>query len=133
MKIKKILTLFFVSIVILNVDCASANLYRVDHVPVVAERSSASEAKDAALAEGQVEAFNLLMTRLAPNHSFAIPHLNTEEVLSYVLGVSIENEKTTATKYIGSISVEFNPESIKKLLNCKTVSNFDFHTTVNSN
>ncbi len=99
-----------------------ANLYRVTNIPVVAERSSALEAKEAALAEGQVMAFKQLITRLSPQSAGQLPQITEETVLPYVQGVSIENEKTTATKYIGNIAVEFNPKAVKEFLNTEQVT-----------
>ena len=101
---------------------AWAGLYTITGVPVAAERATALQAKEAALAEGQVVAFNRLMTRLAGEKGLSqVPQVTEESVLDYVLGVSIEKEKTTATKYTGSIAVEFNPESIKSLLTDQSV------------
>ena len=122
MKIKNILKFILVNLVFMSASSVFANLYKVTNVPVAAVRSSALEAKEAALAEGQVEAFNRLIARLAPDHFLEIPRVTEESVLPYVLGVSIENEKTTATKYIGNISVEFNPTAIKELLNTEQVT-----------
>ena len=102
--------------------CAWADLYTVTGVPVAAERTSALQAKEAALAEGQVTAFNKLMSRLAGSNAAArIPQVTEESVLDYVLGVSIEREKTTATKYTGSIAVQFDPEAIKGLMKTESV------------
>ena len=122
MKIKNVLKLIWGSFLIVSAHSALADLYKVTNVPVSAVRSSAMEAKEAALAEGQVVAFNRLMARLAPEHSAEVPRVTEESVLPYILGVSIENEKTTSTKYMGSIAVEFNPTAIKALLNAQKVT-----------
>ena len=62
------------------------------------------------------------MARLSPESAAQLPQMTEESVLPYVLGVSIENEKTTATKYMGSIAVEFNPTAVKSLLNTEQVT-----------
>ena len=101
---------------------AWAGLYTITGVPVAAERATALQAKEAALAEGQVVAFNRLMTRLAGEKGLTqVPKVTEESVLDYVLGVSIEKEKTTATRYTGSIAVEFNPDAIKSLMSDQSV------------
>ena len=122
MKRKYIFMLLLGLGVLFRMNSACANLYTVAGVPVVAERSSVSEAKEVALLEGEVEAFNRLMARLAPDKLSELPHVTEESVLPYVLGVSIEEEKTTATKYMGKISVEFDPTAVRELLNAEQVT-----------
>lgn len=107
---------------VLWLNTAQANLYRVENVSVEAERASALEAKEAALAQGQVAAFRRLIARLSPENKELMPEITEEEILPYVAGVSIENEKTTATKYMGSIAVEFYPSAVKEFLNAQQVT-----------
>jgi len=122
MKIKTILGIVIACCGVAFVCPVKANLYRVENVAVSAESTSALAAKDAALASGQLTAFNRLVARLAPQSFSSLPQLSAEEVLPYVVGVSIENEKTTATKYMGSIAVEFNPSAVKKFLQTENVT-----------
>lgn len=122
MQMKNFIKIAIVCCLTLCGTMAKANLYRVANVPVAAERSSALEAKEAALAEGQVVAFKRLIARLSPQSAGQLPQMTEETVLPYVLGVSIENEKTTATKYMGSIAVEFNPSAVKEFLNTEQVA-----------
>jgi len=122
MKIKDLLKIVMAACSVAFVSPVHANLYRVEGVAVSAERSSALAAKEAALASGQLTAFNRLVARLAPQSFSSLPQLSAEEVLPYVVGVSIENEKTTATKYMGSIAVEFNPTAVKKFLQTENVT-----------
>ena len=122
MKTKNVIKVVLFLGVVFGMGRAEANLYRVANVPVVAERESALAAKEAALAEGQVVAFKQLIQRLSPGNANQLPQMNEESVLPYVMGVSIENEKTTATRYMGSITVEFNPSAVKEFLNTEQVT-----------
>ena len=122
MQMKKIFQLVFCLLGLLWLNVAHAQLYKVENVPVEAERASAMEAKEAALAEGQVEAFYRLIHRLSSDSSVALPEMTEENVLPYVLGVSIESEKTTATKYMGRIAVEFDPAAVKTFLNAQQMT-----------
>ena len=122
MKIKNVMQVILLVGCICWQNVALANLYRVTNVPVAAERSSAMAAKEAALAEGQVIAFKRLIARLSPGNADQMSQVTEESVEPYVLGVSIENEKTTATKYMGSIAVEFNPTAVKEFLNAEQVT-----------
>lgn len=119
---KKMLKIMLMAVVLMWGRVAWANLYLVENVPVSAESSSALAAKEAALAAGQVVAFGRLIARLSPENEGQLPPMTEEEVLPYVLGVSIENEKTTATKYMGSIAVEFNPVAVKAFLNAQQMT-----------
>lgn len=120
MKIKNVIKktgwVFAMLWMLLGVVPAQANLYKITGVEVTAERESALQAKEAALSEAQVVAFQQLMMRLSPENVSKLPVPNEQEVLSYVLGVSIEKEKTTNTKYIGTIGVEFNPSAVQEFL-----------------
>lgn len=122
MKIQNILKCLFVSMILLENGVVLANLYKVTNVPVSAERESALAAKDAALSAGQLTAFNRLITKLSPDSVWKLPQMTEESVLPYVQGVSIESEKTTATKYMGSIAVEFNPSAVRNFLSAEKVT-----------
>ncbi len=119
-------TLFFGKIVMLTclsfATVAKAELYKVTGVAVEAESVSSLAAKEIALATGQLTAFNRLMAKLAPENMENLPAQNEESVLDFVQGVSIENEKTTATKYMGSIAVEFNEKAVQDFLNSAKVT-----------
>ena len=118
---KKIIQIMLFFLGLCWTNLAQAQLYRVDAVPVEAERSSALEAKEAALSSGQLTAFKKLIERLSPETPAQLAEMTEEDVLPYVLGVSIEDEKTTATKYMGHIAVEFNPTSVKEFLDAQRV------------
>ncbi|MBP5344116.1 MAG: DUF2066 domain-containing protein [Alphaproteobacteria bacterium] len=95
---------------------ASAHLYTITGVPVAAEQESALMAKDVALSEGQAEAFNLLVTQLAGENALTrLPTQTSDSVTQFVQDVSIEDEKLTATRYTGHITVRFNPTQITNL------------------
>jgi len=102
---------------------AHANLYTVSGVSVASEQESALKARDVALAEGQLEAFNLLLTRLAGEEALAeVPVQNTESVTRFVQDVSIEDEKLTTTRYTGHITVRFNSNTVADFLKEHNVS-----------
>lgn len=122
MQMKKLFRLVFCLFGVMWLNGANAELYKVENVPVMAESASALEAKETALAEGQVVAFQRLIARLSPESVAQLPEMTEEDVLRYVQGVSIESEKTTATKYMGRIAVEFNPVAVKEFLNTQQMT-----------
>ena len=118
---KKFFQITVILTFILATKVAVAQLYRVENVAVEAERASALEAKEAALASGQLTAFKKLVFRLSSDNPTQLDGMTEEDVLPYVAGVSIEDEKTTATKYMGHITVEFNPAPVKAFLDTQRV------------
>ena len=120
---KNYLKLFLtLSIAILSTN-VQADVYTISGVPVAAERSSALLAKEQALSDGQVEAFNRLLSKIVGEERLTqLPAVTTESVLPFVSGVSIEEEKTTATKYMGKISVQFDKSAVQSFLSSQQVA-----------
>ena len=101
----------------LYAGAARADLYQVSGISVAAELNSANEAREVALANGQVEAFWQLMRKMAvPSELQKIPVLSQDEVVNLVQNVSIADEKTTATKYMATISVRFKAKETQDFL-----------------
>jgi len=110
----------FLLVLCLKVDTAIA-AYSIGGVPVEAEGESALLAKEKALAEGQVEAFRRLLKDIAGTSSVRVPTLTIDDVLPFVEGISIESEKTTATKYMGTIGVQFDEKAVQAFLSTQQV------------
>lgn len=99
------------------VGTARADLYDVTSIPVVAERASVQEAREAAIQEGQTEAFWMLIKKMvAPDDVARISLPPEETVVDMVQNVSVANEKMTATKYMANLSVRFHPDKIQGFL-----------------
>ncbi len=99
----------------------SLAVYSVSGVAVEAEGDTALMAKEQALAAGQVEAFRRLLKDIAGSNPIGTTELTVEEVLPFVEGISIESEKTTATKYIGTIGVQFDEKAVRSFLSTQQV------------
>lgn len=94
-----------------------ADLYTVQHVPAEAEGETALQARERALSDAQTEAYWRLMRVLTGAEEFQkLPVPDAERLTDFVQGVSIESEKTSATKYIGQIAVQFKPTEVQKFL-----------------
>ena len=110
---KKLCVLLCVTVATL----AHADLYTVSGVSVASEQESALKARDVALAEGQLEAFNLLLTRLAGEDVLVqVPAQDSDSVMQFVQDVSIEDEKLTTTRYAGHITVRFSSNAVAEFL-----------------
>lgn len=96
----------------------SANVFFVENIPVSAEAESTVKAREKAVLEGQTTAFQqMLLTILLKEDYEKMPTLSVSEIADLVKDISVQNERTTATKYAASLSVRFDEEALKKIFN----------------
>lgn len=90
----------------------------VSDIPAQAEASSAVRAREKALIQGQQAAFkNLLHTLNVENSRIQeLPDLTEAELLTLVQNVSVKDERTTGTRYIATLSVQFFPDKTREWL-----------------
>lgn len=101
----------------LATNVLSANLYQIENVPVAAEVDNAIEARDIAIANGQVDAFWRMVRKMVKSDDLIkIPLLGQNEVVNFVQNVSLADEKTTATKYMAMLTVNFKPRAVQDFL-----------------
>lgn len=94
-----------------------AALYTVRAVPVRAEAATVVAAKAEALQQGQVEALRILLERLTlPEDHDRLPSPPAEDVEQYVLGLSIDDERTPPRGYVANLTVSFIPQAVQGLL-----------------
>ena len=104
-------------LMVFAVSCARAELYLVPDVAVSADLASVTISREAAFANGQVEAFWRLMNKLAATEDIQrLPMFSQNDIAGLVQDVSVQEEKTTDTKYMGSVSVRFKPKAVQDLL-----------------
>lgn len=102
------------------------SIYTITGVPVDATAANAVQAREKALAQGQKAAFRQLAARLSgtgAGDSVALP--TDAELPSLVLGVAIENEKTSSVRYVGTIGVSFFPQAARDRLVAAGLPVFD--------
>jgi len=96
---------------------AAADLFTVAGVPVDQNAASASEARTAALANGQRAAYRTLMQRLALREDQRqVPAVTDALLNELVQGLEIADERTSATRYIAKLTVSFRPNAVRNLL-----------------
>lgn len=101
-------------------------VYTITGVPVDATAGNAVQAREKAVAEGQKAAFRQLAARLSgPQTRDSVSAPTDAELPSLVLGVAVENEKTSSVRYVGTISVSFFPDTAKKRLQAAGLPVFD--------
>lgn len=99
------------------VQPALADIYEIKGLGVDATAKDAEQAKIAALKDGQTAAFNLLVRRLAiVDENTKLPQFTSAEIASMLAGITIEEERTSPTRYIAKLTVRFRSEQVKQIL-----------------
>lgn len=94
-----------------------ADPFNVSGIAVDASADSAAAARPLALAEGQRRAFTVLLRRLTlPDDAGRLPRPNEAVLNEVVGGFGIDEERASATRYIGKISVQFRADAVRRLL-----------------
>ena len=91
------------------------SVFTVAHVPVDAESASAAEARELAIAAGQRAALETLLRRLTVAGT-ALPAPPDEIVATMVAGFAIDRELVSTTRYRASLTVDFDPAEVRRLL-----------------
>jgi hypothetical protein len=89
--------------------------FTVRGIDVDVTAASANAAKEEAVAEAQRKAFRELLDRLITSAGDR-DRLPKTDALAYVRDYTVEQERTSAVRYIASLTVRFNPGAVKKLL-----------------
>lgn len=105
----------------LAVLCAGAAaqepLFVVEDIAIDATAGDANAARQIAHAAGMREALDVLLRRITPReHHGRLPAPGASEVVSLVFGIEIDNERTSPTRYLASLTVSFSREAIRTLL-----------------
>lgn len=114
---RRLLTAFTATLIALPV--MAADPFTVAKVPVDATANTAIEAQTRAISAGQRIAAQQLLERLtleSERDARGLPPLSTEVVGPLIRGLSIDNERRSATRYLGDVSIAFNPSSVQTLL-----------------
>lgn len=93
---------------------AVGDAFTVRGIDVDVTAANPQAAKDQALAEGQNRAFRQLLERLTqPADHAKLPKVDGTQ---YVRDISFASERSSATRYIATLNVRFNPAAVRKLL-----------------
>jgi hypothetical protein len=92
----------------------AADAFAVRAIEVDVTAQTVAAAKEQALAEAERVGFRRLLERLTMPADHA--RLPSADALQYVRDVAIEHERSSAVRYIASLTVRYNPAAVKKLL-----------------
>ncbi len=95
----------------------AGDVYSVDDVPVEASAASANAARITALREGHALALARLFRRLTlPEVHHLLPDTRTIDAQKIARSFEVVDEKTSQTRYIARLSVQFAPDQVRALL-----------------
>jgi len=93
------------------------DIYTVRGVPVDATADSPVAAREQAVREGRRLAFERLIARLVPSTAAAsVPPRTDAELGDMVLGFEVANERSSAVRYVASMTYAFDPGRVRGLL-----------------
>jgi len=96
---------------------AAVDPFTVAGVAVDATAATAAQARDDALADGQRKAFRQLLERLAAPADYGrLPHPSDAEIVPLVAGFQVQEERTSAVRYLATLTYSFRPNAVRGLL-----------------
>jgi len=97
----------------------AADPFTVSGIPVDATGTSPIEAQTLAIREGQARAANILLERLTVEGERlakgTVP-ISEDNAAKMIRSMEIDNEKRSSTRYLGDITVGFNPSAMQAYL-----------------
>lgn len=93
--------------------------FTVVGVRVDAQAATVTEAQKAALIKGQVQAAEILIERItdpSARQASSYQGLDADTAGPLIRGLEVNNERRSATRYLGDVSIAFNPSAVKQLL-----------------
>jgi len=97
----------------------AADPFTVSGVPVDATGTTAIEAQTLAISAGQLQAAQILIERLtleAQRQRATNLQISQEDAAKLIRALEIANEKRSARRYLGDITVAFNPNAVQSYL-----------------
>ena len=93
------------------------DLFTVSGVAVDVSAANATAAREQALAEGQAAALTTLLQRLTRREDWRrLPTASGDALAFLVTDFEVDNERTSAVRYLASLTVRFKPSEVRGLL-----------------
>ncbi|MBY0563252.1 MAG: DUF2066 domain-containing protein [Hyphomonadaceae bacterium] len=107
------------------------NVYAVGGVMVDETAANAAAARDAGFASAQRRGFDRLVRRITIPQELAtagVPQLDGTALERLVLSVDVDDERRSGTRYIGRLTVRFDPSGVRTLLRQSNLTVVDTRT-----
>ncbi len=106
----------------LALPAAAEDIFTVKNIRVDATAGNAAEARKAALASGHLQAMQRLLSRLVLREDLGLlPPLSAEQVVELVYNFGVDDERTSAVRYLARLTFQFNPASVRDYLRARGV------------
>lgn len=110
-------TLVLLAALILPGPASAQDIYTVRGVPVDATADSPVAAREQAVREGRRLAFDRLIARLVPSDAAgSVPSRTDAELGEMSLGFEVADERSSAVRYVASMTFAFAPGRVRSLL-----------------
>jgi hypothetical protein len=110
--------LAFVMALAVLVPAAAQEIYTVRGVPVDATADTPVAAREQAVRDGRRLAFDRLVARLVPSDQAAfVPPPPDEALGDLVVGFEVAGERSSAVRYLATMTFAFDPARVRALLN----------------
>lgn len=116
---KRFIAALFVFLLLGASRAVAGDPFTVGGIQVDATAATAIEAQTQAMAEGQLLAANVLFDRLTleqERFSNPLPPLTQESVARMIRALEPSQERRSANRYLGEITVAFNPSQVQQFL-----------------
>ena len=114
-------------LVMVSLPAFAADPFTVSNVPVDATGTTAIEAQELALKDGQARAAAIMLSRVTlPSEISArgLPTPTPEMIGRMIRALEISNEQRTAQRYFGDVTIGFNPTEVQKFLKANRLTLF---------
>ena len=106
-----------------TIDGAEAGVYEVAGIRVAAEAASTSAARNRALRQGQEQALDIVLRRLAVRADWSrLPQATDLDIDALVEGFRVGNEKTAPRRYSAALFVQFAPDLVRAILQKEAIA-----------
>lgn len=106
----------------ISAPVSAADVFTVTGVAVDATAESASAARGIAVLEGERRALAILLKRLTLKEDWGLlPTIDGATAESLVRSFQVANERRSATHYLASLSVRFQPAAVRGLLSARDI------------
>jgi len=106
-----------VLVVAIGLPAFAGNVFNVEKIAVDVTAGSASDARAAALLDGQKRGLQTVIRRLTLRDEWSkLPTIEQIEVEKFVEGFRVSDEKTGRNRYLATLSVQFKPGALSRYL-----------------
>ena len=116
-----------VSLLLGSLSAFAADPFTVTNISVDATGTTAIEAQELALKDGQAQAAAIMLRRVTlPSETATrgIPTPTPEMIGRMIRALEISNEQRTAQRYFGTVTIGFNPTEVQKFLQANRLTLF---------